>query len=83
MASNEMYRFYAQTRTLLGESASQIFKDLQSLYGSDSPSCTTVFRYVKVPEDSSDFSGASGDSVTNTLSPVGRPVSVSTEENVQ
>jgi len=85
MASNEMYRFYVQTRSLLGESASQIFKDLQSLYGSDAPSRATVFRYAKVPEDSSDVPSASGDSVTNASpsSPVGRPVSVSTEENVQ
>ena len=60
MASNEMYRFYTQTRILLGESASQIFKDLQSLYGTDDPSCATVFRCAKVPEDSSDVPSASG-----------------------
>lgn len=83
MASNEMYRFYVQTRTLLGESASQIFKDLLSLYGSDAPSRATVFRYAKVPDDSSDVPSASGDSMINASSPVGRPVSVSTEENVQ
>ena len=60
MASNEMYRFYTQTRILLGESASQKFKDLQSLYGTDDPSRATVFRHAKVPEDSSDVPRAAG-----------------------
>ncbi|MEL7308125.1 MAG: transposase, partial [Pseudomonadota bacterium] len=78
-----MYRFYTHTRILLGESASQIFKDLQILYGTDAPSRATVFRYAKEPENSSDVPSASGDSITNASSLVGRPVSVSTTENVQ
>lgn len=75
MASNEAYKFYVQTRTSLGETAIQIFKDLQSVYGNDAPSRATVFRYAKTPIGSGD----SG----NPYSPKGRPTTVSTSENAE
>jgi len=80
IVSNEMYRFHTEILILLNESASQIFKDMKTFYGTDAPSHATIFRCAKVPENSSGVPSASEDFITNASSPVDRPVSVSMAE---
>ena len=76
IVSNEMYRFHTEILILLNESASQIFKDMKTFYGTDAPSHATIFRCAKVPENSSDVPRASGDSITNASSTVNRTMNV-------
>ncbi len=69
---NDHFKFYVNTRLLLGESASKIYRDLLLVYGNKCPSRATIFRYASPPSSSA-----------SSANPVGRAVTISTEETIR
>jgi hypothetical protein len=69
---NDCFKFYVSTRMQLQESTSVIYSDLKRIYGDNCPSRATIYRYASPPPPTPS-SSSSGP---------GRPVSVSTPENL-
>jgi hypothetical protein len=69
---NDCFKFYVKTRVVLGENASKIHGDLQTVYGNECPSRATIFRYASTKP-----------SLPSTANPVGRPVTISTHEKIK
>jgi len=72
--NNQNLRFYIQVRVKLGINALEIFNELKTVFSSNSPSLSTIYRWINVFESGSDR--------IEDLHRAGRPISESTKANI-
>lgn len=71
----EQYRSYVKTRWALGDTSTQIFKDLKTVYGTEAPSYPFVTKWVRSFEN--------GRETIKDDPRSGRPITSLTERNIQ
>lgn len=72
--NNQNLRFYIQVRVKLGINALEIFNELKTVFSSNTPSLSTIYRWINVFESGSDR--------IEDLHRAGRPISESTKANI-